>query len=201
MPRTPKPSGSLKRRVASRPERKTVVLFTEGTKSEPNYFEAVQRLPAVQQKTAITIDARHGVPITLVEAAAARASDPEIDEVWCVFDIECPQPHPRIRESPALARGAGVLLAVSNPCFELWLLLHECDRSAPVTTRDAESDSRHIEGRPGKAIDGGSYMPRIPQAVARARALDVKHDADGTNYPNDNPSSTVYHLLESVGAT
>jgi hypothetical protein len=43
------------------------------------------------------------------------------DEVWCVFDVD---EHPKLAEARDQANANGIQLAVSNPCFELWLLLH-----------------------------------------------------------------------------
>jgi hypothetical protein len=61
----------LRRRVATKLERKTIVVFCEGAASEPDYLNALKRLPAVRENTAISveIDPRHGVPLTLVQQA------------------------------------------------------------------------------------------------------------------------------------
>ena len=75
----------------------------------------------------LEIHPEQGVPLTLVKMAAARLSDPEEDECWCVFDVEWPKNHPHLFEAKRLAYAKGVSLAISNPCFELWLILHHED--------------------------------------------------------------------------
>ena len=142
----------LRRRTGSRPERKTVVIFCEGEASEPDYIAAVKRLPHVQRNVAVNIEIApgRGVPLTLVERAVARRSgDPEVDECWCVFDVEWPRHHPNLEKALQLADAHGVRVAVSNPCFELWLLLHFQDQTAYL-------DKLKFVGQCSKAISGGS---------------------------------------------
>jgi hypothetical protein len=66
---------ALKRRVATRRPRKTLVIFCEGERTEPEYLEALKREPAVKDVAAVDlrIDARDSgfVPLTLVRMAIA----------------------------------------------------------------------------------------------------------------------------------
>lgn len=41
-------------------------------------------------------------------------------------------------------------------------------------------------------------MPLRTVAVKHARALEAKHKGDGTEFPDDNPSSGIYLLLEAI---
>ncbi|GAB3883922.1 hypothetical protein GCM10029964_044100 [Kibdelosporangium lantanae] len=186
--------------MAQRPERRTIVVFCEGKASEPDYINGIKRLPEVRRDTsvAIEIDPCQGVPLTLVRAAIQRAADDEVDECWCVFDVEWPKNHPNLAQAVKLARDHDIRLAVSNPCFELWLILHHRDHTAFLTTNDAESKSRHLDGRAGKGIDPDQYMSRREAAAARAMALRDRHVRQGTEFPNDNPSSTMFDLLASI---
>ena len=190
----------LRRATAHRPERKTIVVFCEGEASEPDYINALKRLPEVRDNTAINIeiDPGQGVPLTLVELAANRIAEDEVDECWCVFDVEWPRHHPHLRQAISLARKHGIRLAISNPCFELWLILHLDDHAAFIDTKQAESRSRQLDGRSGKRIDGSIYMPLRHTAAKRAAAQVRRHERDGTPFPGDNPSSTMYEFLAAV---
>ena len=129
--RTPQPR-TLKRKVATRPPRKTLVVFCEGERTEPQYLLALKQEPFVKDAAVdIRVETGHGgaVPLTLVTlATAARAKsaaeEAEIDEFWCVFDVEWPRNHPHLPEAIARAEANDIRLAISNPCFELWLILH-----------------------------------------------------------------------------
>jgi hypothetical protein len=101
--------------------------------------------------------------------AIDRKSDDEIDECWCVFDVEWPQNHPHLREAVQLAKDNGIRLAVSNPCFELWLILHFEDQTAHLNTDQAERRSRKLDGRAGKRIDADQYKPRRRNATLATR--------------------------------
>jgi hypothetical protein len=190
----------LRRRIASRPERKTVVVFCEGEASEPDYVNALKRLPEVRGNTSINIEiaTERGVPLTLVRRAVARAADDEVDECWCVFDVEWPRQHPHLPEALRLAEKHGIRLAVSNPCFELWLILHFEDQNAFLNTAGAERRSRKLDGRSGKRIDGATYMPLRKDAVTRALRLARRHERNSTSFPCDNPSSSMCDLLAAI---
>jgi hypothetical protein len=190
----------LRRRIASRPERKTIVVFCEGEASEPDYINALKRLPGVRSNTSISIEIHpeQGVPLTLVEQAVERIDDDEVDECWCVFDVEWPQHHPNLTQAIQLATRHGVRLAVSNPCFELWLILHFKDQTAFLSTRDAERESRKLDGRGGKRIDGSLYMEHRHVAARRASSLAHRHERNQSVFPKDNPSSAMNRLLAAI---
>jgi hypothetical protein len=128
----------LKRRVGTRRPRKTLVIFCEGERTEPEYLDALKRQPSVRDVAAVDLRVETGkggsVPGTLVAMATEARSraineEAEIDEFWCVFGVEWPRNHPGLREAIQQARTNGIKLAISNPCFELWLILHFQDHS------------------------------------------------------------------------
>jgi hypothetical protein len=104
----------LRRKVGSRAERKTIVVFCEGEASEPDYINGLKRLPEVRGNTSISIEVatERGAPLTLVRRAVDRAADEEVDECWCVFDVEWPKQHPNLDEALRLAEEHGIRLAV-----------------------------------------------------------------------------------------
>jgi hypothetical protein len=190
----------LRRKTARRPERKTIVIFCEGEASEPDYINALKRLPAIRDNTAINveIDPGQGVPLTLVKMAIERAAEDEVDECWCVFDVEWPRHHPNLGQAIKLAEEHQIGLAISNPCFELWLILHLDCHTSFIETKPAERRSRELDGRSGKRIDGDRYMARRHLAAQRAEALVRRHKKNGTPFPDDNPSSTMHAFLAAI---
>jgi RloB-like protein len=190
----------LRRSSGNRPEKRIIVVFSEGKNSEPDYVNGLKRLPHISDNVALNIDIHpeHGVPLTLVRLAVERRKDREVDECWCLFDVEWPMNHPNLRPALSLARDNGIRLAVSNPCFEIWLILHHQEISRFCDTGTAESKSRSLDGRSGKSIDASVYMPLRKGAARRAEQLDLRHRENGTEFPNDNPSSGMYMLLSSL---
>lgn len=194
---------SLKRKTGTRPERRTFLVFTEGKLTEPTYINGLKSLDMVRRNTGITVEVRepHVVPMSLVRAAVA-AADREIDQVWCVFDVESPQPHPNLKEAVALAAKEGVHVAISNPCFELWLTLHDRAHRRAVTTDEAVALANKLAGVEKKAItDVGWFLERRAAAIARAEELDAMHKRNGTTFPKTNPSCGVPLLLQALERT
>jgi hypothetical protein len=165
---------ALKRRVGTRRPRKTLLVFCEGERTEPEYLDALKRQPAVRDVAAVDlrIETGHGgsVPRTLVSTAAAARSkaldeEAEIDEFWCVFDVEWPR----------------------NQDQGAWL-----DNNAARRAR------RSLDGSSDKGLDAATYMPLAGDAARRAAQLDQRHQRNGTSFPNDNPSCGMHRLLASI---
>lgn len=179
------------RRRAYRRPRARVLVLCGGERTEPDYLRELKsrhRNPAVVVK----VLGRKDAPTALVAEAHRRwSSDPEsFDEVWCVIDVD----EFDVESAARLAAEHGVLLAVSNPCFELWLLLHHEDRRAAVA--DADEAVRRLRRRvrdyDKAALNIADFAAGVEQAVVRARRLD-----DGTTV-GPNPSSGVWRLVEKI---
>jgi hypothetical protein len=204
--RAPQPR-PLKRKVATRPPRKTLVVFCEGEKTEPQYLLALKQQPFIKDAAAVDIRVETGrggaVPLTLVTlATAARAKsaaeEAEVDEFWCVFDVEWPRNHPHLPDAIARAEANDIKLAISNPCFELWLILHYLDHGSWLENSQAVELRRQLDGSTNKSLDAAKYMPRIEDAVRHAAALDTRHERNRTGFPHNNPSSGMHHPIASV---
>ena len=116
----------LRRRVAFRDPLPRILILVEGEKTEVIYLEGVCR---ALRLTSVRIKGPAGVPKTMVETAASKKND--FEEIWCVFDVDI---HPRLDEALIQARDNEIKVALSNPCFEIFLILHfelytrPCDR-------------------------------------------------------------------------
>jgi hypothetical protein len=208
MPRHLQLPGALRRRVGRLKPKRTFLVFCEGEKTEPQYLRAVKLHPNVHEVAAVDLRVESGqggsVPLTLVERAVAarrdaELEDKEIDEFWCVFDVEWPRNHPHLSEAIDMAHANGIGLAVSNPCFELWLILHHCACTAWLDSAHAQRTRRDLDGSSGKDVDAARYMALAREAMARARALDGEHVKNGSVFPHNNPSSGMHLLLRAVG--
>lgn len=195
---------NLRRRTATRPEKKTFLVFCEGTRTEPEYLTALRSQPDVRTRSAIEFGKNGAVPLKLVERAVAElkrsaVESREPDEVWCVFDVEAPVCHPDLPKAVQLAEQHGIRTAISNPCFELWLLLHHTEQTAWLANAAAEQKVlTHTGASATKRIDGPSYVVLRSEAVRRAKQLAATHAKNDRSHPLDNPSSTMYQFIESV---
>lgn len=183
-----------------------MVIFCEGTNSEPDYLKGIRQLEHIAASASLKIEIHpeQGVPLTLVDMAIERKNNnEEIDECWCVFDVEWPRNHPNLNQAIEKARSNDVHLAISNPCFEIWLLLHFKTFARFVDNADAERLSKKCDQRQGKSIQEhlAIYMDKRVIACKNARSLDRTHTNNGTAFPHNNPSSGMYQLLASLDDT
>lgn len=116
------------------------------------------------------------------------------DEAWIVVDADS-------WEEAALARlhdwslSDGCRgLAVSNPKFELWILLHFEDGNGASTATIIDQRLRKYPVGTGKHLVGPWLTEeRITTAITRARAKDSPPCVD---WPHSPPRTTVYRLVE-----
>ena len=198
----------LHRPRAGRDPIRKFFLFCEGKKTEPGYFLAVQ---SAHHSTLIEICSGVGVPMTVAERAAAcarkhglaprqrkqRDSFEEGDQVWAVFDRDN---HPRFDEAVALCESNGVCVARSDPCFELWLILHERDYDRACTRRDVQRELASL--RPeydkggAKTPDCADLVQRVEESERRAETQLQRRVEEGK--PHGNPSTTVGQLTRAI---
>lgn len=190
----------LKRRGPVQSERYVIALFCEGAATEPQYFQALAKLPEVRKKTNLDlrIDLSGAVPLTLVQQAASAKLNESADAYWCIFDVEWPQQHPNLAEAIALAKKEEIPIAVSNPCFELWLVLHHKEHHAHLDTHQAIQERRKVDGSTDKNLDPANYMSLRSIAASRAQVLQKRHIKDASNIPHNNPSSNVFELVAAI---
>jgi hypothetical protein len=142
---------------------------TEDTYAAGQYLTELQALGIVDRSRIRivplpTTDGR-SAPGALIERLQTTQNDPDLphlpaDEYWAVFDVD----HHREEElttAAALAERHGYQLAGSNPCFELWLLLHLTD---DFTGIDPSSENRRApqlcEERLHKVLQAGDSRAR-----------------------------------------
>jgi hypothetical protein len=116
--------------------------------------------------------------------------------MWCVFDVD---EHPHLSQTIDIARDHDIQLAISNPCLELWFILHFNDQTAWIDRKVAQKRSQDLLNC-GKVLTPQAFRllrERHHDATARAQALDKKHHLDGSP-PGENPSSGVWRLIESI---
>ena len=195
---------SLRRRAPTRAPKRRILIVCEGEKTERLYFRAFQH-DVHNPRVHVEIAKETGVPLTVVEHAvrirreadeeAARMRDENLrwDDVWAVFDVD---EHPHIAEAAALAVAESVAVAISNPCFELWALLHFQDQRAHITRQQARAQLKAFLDDYEKALDYAKMRGAYSSAVRRAGALDAVAAGDGR--PGANPTTGVYRLTELI---
>lgn len=167
-----------------------ILVVSGGVVTEPAYFDGVKRS---YRNAAIKIVVKKAglSPTQLVSYAVVvrdRMRD-SFDEVWCVCDVD----EFDLTEAVSLAEKSGIRVAVSNPCFELWLLLHfeSCRASMGGYEQLRRKLKKHVaDYGKGSCADFEKFRIGIPDAIARAKELSPA----GEEHRN-NPSTGVWALV------
>lgn len=193
---------SYRRRDPSRSPKPRIVVVTEGTSTEPLYLKLFRRLHRITS-VAVAVIPLGQDPRAVVERAisereeSASDADAEDDSFWAMFDRD---EHSRFDEAVDLARGNDIPTAMSNPCFELWAILHYELLDAPSSRRECQRRLAELcpsYGRSGKRFeDEDAIRNSYDDAVRRARTLLDRRRNE--QQPYGNPSTTVYELTEHV---
>jgi len=196
--------GKPHRKVTGDAIRKDILAFVEGARTEEDYLLHWHREHRLRVN--VQIYPQRGTPKTLVDLAIREKVRAEresrrgrpFDEVWCVFDVD---EHPQVEEATAQAQANGVRVAVSNPCLELWFLLHFRDQTAWIDRASAQRASAEcLSCRKSLSDDAlRALQLRHADARARAQALDVKHAGDGSPQ-RSNPSSGAWAIVDSIAS-
>jgi hypothetical protein len=192
----------LRRRKPFADPRPRVLVCCEGDVTEASYLNSIKGELRLERVEVVP----GGVnPKTLVDYAVEKKQEAErkarrekddnlkYDEVWCVFDVDL---HEHIPDAKQKASANKINLAISNPCFELWLLLHFQEQSAHIERHHVQSACRgHIPGY-DKEVPFELIFPRYREAVQRAEALEHWQETRGC--AGDNPSTGVHRLTERI---
>lgn len=188
-------------RIEPRPK---ILIVCEGEKTEYGYFVAFRGKENIRLLS-IEVTTAHSDPRSVVEHAIAerdRAAkrarrlhddNERFDEVWCVVDVD---EHKLLPQAIALATREKIAVVVSNPCFDLWVLLHVRDQRAQLSAQKVKSACRkHVRNYTGEA-PFEDLWPLYGAAHTRALELCKK----GTLQPNvpHNPGTHVHWLTERL---
>lgn len=132
------------------------------------------------------------------------------DELWMIIDTDRWKNIPEIITKCKDSKDKNMNVAVSNPCFELWLFLHcfsavdlpEEEKQKIVENKRITTKKKYIDTLLATAL-GGSYNksnPRhdcfinnIDEAISQAKALDSENE----EYPK-RMGSHVYKVVEKL---
>jgi hypothetical protein len=180
------------------------VIACEGEATEALYFEELAdglRRVRVLPLPAVAGQAAPKQVLERLNASGARRGLKPDDELWMVIDVDhyfsgTHEDSTRRALDEAAQRGYNV--AISNRCFEAWLLYH-FEAVAPHESV-AELVARlrlHLGGYSKNRSYFEKLRPHVTAAMRRAKEADT---SPAQRLP-DHPGSRVYRLLEAMRAT
>lgn len=203
MPRKPRP---LDRDLGVQRDAWLIVIASED-RYAPEVYLRTFRTHRVQFEYLGTEDG-HSSPQAILERLKRFRDEyqlAETDQLWYFGDIDRWAAPSHIGNLTQVLREcvqADFHVALSNPCFELWWLLHfvdvlPSDAASTWSCADIEAQVRaHGEGYSKEhGVVARITIDRVRAAVARARVLDVEPDPIAARIPA-RPSTRVYNLIE-----
>jgi len=215
-------ASQLRRREANKTGKETVLIVCEGQKTEPVYLNALLRQLNLQQRVRLgeilVDDRKNGLdPSKLVERAIQlffdkRAEGMTYDRVYCVFDKDCHTEYGsacnKINEQPLRetrngeTRQLAEMIAITSvPCFEVWLLLHFTDSSAPFYGSGNKTPCDHVIAKLKTYKGFENYQKRAPDAFEKTKdkletaLTHAKRIWKQIPHNGDNPSTRIFELV------
>ncbi|MBU7596824.1 RloB family protein [Streptomyces sp. P38-E01] len=216
--------------AGGRARNRVVHIFAEGEVTEEQYLDLVmaEGTPKNPAETAVhrvrtsSVATKDRKPLPLVDLAVAalRKAEREAEQggltkkhwawpqVWVLFDRD---DHKQIPTAFSRAREAGVQVAYSHPCFELWRLLHYKNRTVGFGGGKCHSASSALRSQPGFAKTYGHNVRSVSEdrakkvvldqikggyADARKFAAKLNEQHTGPDQSHWDPYTNVYELIE-----
>lgn len=135
-------------------------------------------------------------PDSVVAFARDHCNRQDFDAVWCVVDVDhYEREGKKVTRALALADAAEIGLAVSNPCFEYWLLLHhdDCGTSFVRCDEVVKRLPRFVKAYDKARLRFSDFAEGVEVAMKRAEQRDPTGRDHGVN-----PSSGVWVLVEKL---
>lgn len=195
---------------------KIIILAFEGNITEERYFSEFRNsnkfnneliyLHLLKRKSNDTNSAPIHVFNKLKREAKDEFNFKKGDELWMIIDTDRWKGIPQIIN--ACKELGNMFVAVSNPCFEFWLLLHIKDiqeynddelellfKNSKVGNRNyVETKIIEVAGSYSKKnLRTDDFLPSIDMAVLRAKNLDQPME----DYPS-KLGSHIYKLIEKL---
>ena len=208
---------SLKRPKHHLQPRESILIVCEGKETEPRYFRSFREMYKLEL-VEIEIIGEGAAPITVVDRAieiqkerekeAKNASKegifnkPKFDEVWCVFDREGNHQSPSFHPAVNKALANKLKLAISNPSFEFWFIIHFEQTTKPFQNADdviAYLKKNHLPDYEKNSEVCNKIFHLTDTAINYSELIIKNHQGNSSElYPS--PSTEVHLLIKKLKA-
>ena len=178
----------MSRRTASK-QKETKPLFwvfCEG-ETEKEYINFLKSLYRVPIKIKIKI-AKSNISDTYIKSFKGKGFTHDKDRNFLMYDADVKDVVEKLKKSK------NTELLLSNPCIELWFLLHYQNQTASIKTKDCVRNLKNMnpsykKGTIDQALKNKFRLrKKCSEACNRAKQLD----------PDKNPSSNIYEFIEAL---
>lgn len=200
----------------------TIIIICEGKDTETTYFENFNSkytkvdVRIIDKSSKGKNKGRATDPESLVKKSIEiLAKDYDINEkdgdrVWCIFDVDINYNNnnaiqnkvTEISKAMILSKKNHIRLGISNPCFELWYLLHfEYTTANLKDYNDVKKRlDKHIKNYNKNKNVYDEIKPYLKEAINRAKKLKQYHENIGKTLPSaetDYLKLTAENIIKS----
>ena len=173
------------RKSGERLRKPTIVIATEGEKTEPDYFAYLERKYPDINLIVVPANDGHSQPRQVLDKILCKKQEFEKEgkksyQYWIVFDHDA-RPRTHLESVMQDAIDNQISVADSNPCFEAWLIQHfssladivelshikhvrRCAYVIKEHLKQPEFDPEYSKG----SLDSDLYMPKVKCAIQNA---------------------------------
>ena len=174
--------------------KKTFYIATEGTSTEPVYFEYINRFREDIQLKIIGVGrSPKGVQSKFENQIKGKKLN-RSDKTWIVVDRDIWDTN-ELNNVQRWANENNCGFSLSNPCFELWLILHFENKTGFI---DSKQCKRYFEANFCDKHKKPKYEELsdsvLKLAISRAKK---RYGPQESNWPQESGCTTVYRLVES----
>jgi hypothetical protein len=179
-----------------------IIIATEGQKTEKQYFSMFGNT-RVQVIILPTEDGKSD-PKAVLARIKGYQNEHNLnseDELWLVIDVD-KWPESNLSEIARQSKQGSFKLAISNPCFEVWLLCHFQNAAEVQESIGASKNCSKIEDTLKDLLGGYNksnlncllFKDKIEFAIQIAKELDIEPKIRWTNMLG----TRVYRVVQSI---
>lgn len=182
-----------------RPQKNLIIIVSQGGQTEPKYFNHFKKNDG---NSVLKVELAKGLdPISVVRRAKYLKEEQYVlgrnDKIYCVYDVDN-SPEEQLNEAQKLANKNNVKACVSNPCFEIWYLLHY--RYSTAAFNSYEDVKRELLGYISDYDKNKDVFIRLQlhqeKAISHAKNLEQHHSrGEIASIRGRNPSTQIHDLV------
>jgi RloB-like protein len=188
-----------------------VLIVCEGEATEVLYFKGIKRAKKRNTINIKVLDADGKTdPMSIINRAIderQKIKDDDgwepIDTAWAVFDGDEHMANlNNWRSALALAESKRINLAITNPSFEFWYLIHFQNAFAPMTAKAALRQLQQAGNLPNytksQTLFPDPLLTRTPAAIDRAEKIAQQIQRDGLDRYSNPGCSRLPELVKML---
>ena len=183
-----------RRKKRGRPQRRTILVVTNGAVTEKLYLEYVKEHAGLANTT-IKIKMQNDEPEAILRKLRSPNSDTSgYSEIWIVVDEDMSDRQSFMASCRKLSKKNqpwhGI---VSQPCFEVWLTAHYGQVRKYADQQDAQRHFAQASGAEGKKLPADFPFDQASNAIQQCRLPGVPQEAINELPPS--PGTGMPHVI------